>query len=151
MLHELKDIENAIINEAKNTLTYLKTVDSYGGELEDALQNLLPKYPCLLVAFDGGNFSGENYPAYFYDQEVRFSIILLDKSLRGDKERRQGADSKPGTYAMLKDTIELLAGKTLGFSGLKPFEPVTINSLLQGKTLSAYEIIFKTNMDYQTT
>lgn len=147
----LTSIENDIISAAKEQMTYLKTVDTYAGELEDALKNILPKYPCMLVAFDGGSFNGAGYPANFYDHEIRFSVILIDKNLRGDKERRHGTGQSIGTYNIISDTLILISGKALGLSEIAPIDPVSITSLLQGRTISVYEIIFKTSIDFQVT
>lgn len=148
----LRDMEERVIARIR-TLTYLRTVATYGGELEEAMASLQLLYPAVLVVYDGSNFAGEGYPAFFYAQEVRFSVILLDRNLRGEQERRHGMAlaAPPGTYVMLSDVLRLLSGHNLGLPDAGPLEPVSVRSLLQGKQISAYEAIFRTNVDFQAT
>jgi len=117
---------------------YLKTIDTYGGELDEKvlkeyIEQLTPMFPLKLVAYgDGGDkLAPATSPAFNAPRRWRhdctFSIINCDDNARGEKERRRGDGGYPGVIQMISDDREALAGRQLRKEGiLLTFEPLRL-------------------------
>lgn len=153
MSYTVTDIEVEIINAINADATmsgYLKTVRTYQGDLEEALNDIIIRFPFALVVFNKSIYDRGGYPSGVFDQTMEFSILVGDNNLRGEEERRRGVGGgKPGTYKMLADLRSILGGNKLGLD-IRPLEPVFEESLAQGKNISVYEAIYRTAMDYDT-
>lgn len=121
-------IEDGMVNALTNAIGvqaedgYVKTIISYGGELEENLQRALgvltPRMPAMLVAYTEGEdflnpatqqvMPGE--PRHFR-HDCTFIVFCLDANARGEKQRRLGAPGAMGAYRMIGDAKSVLGGK----------------------------------------
>lgn len=116
----ISEIENGIvgrISEAneENVLGYtLLKVDSYAGELNDNMRELLHGLPATLVMFGGADkiktFSGNSRIQWL----AKFNVLCAARSLRNEKTSRFGSGGEVGSYQITSDVIALLSGQTLG-------------------------------------
>ena len=157
MGYTIAEIENKIL-AVLGTLPYWKTLESFEGSLDDLLENPKKKilrFPAGLVALGGNQYSGAGYPVGVYTQVMQFVILVIDSSLRGEVSRRKGSVSNPGTYQMLEDVRNLLAGQKLGLLNDDPpirivSEDVLFTGKNKGKTVSIYGAVYELDLDFTT-
>jgi phage gp37-like protein len=137
-------IEDAIIQTLQQDPTmgaYLKTVESYQGQLEDEL--LVPHlYPAAFVFFLRGDYR----PLSNVEQEAdfTFSIILVSQTLRGNGAARRGPPGEPGTYRMLADLRRLMVGQTFGWPDFPNMLLAKEEAIKNTKALSIYDAQYVT-------
>ena len=143
-------IEDNIL-QVLGDIGYVKTLESYQGTLEDVLENpeaMITRFPAILVAFGGNRYNTEGYPTYVYRRRMQFNVIVGSNSLRGEKERRRGRE---GSYQMLTDVRDLLAGNNLGLQ-ISPLiitsEDPIFNGKINGRFISIYAATYEMDMDY---
>lgn len=139
-------IEQRIIATIKADPTmsaYLKTCESYQGQLEEDLQILPRLFPAAFVMFEHGDYrpmSNEEEEADF-----TFTLLLASQTYQGNVAARQGAPGMVGVYTMLRDLRILLVGQTFGLPDFPPFLLIEEEAILNTKALSVFGATYKTS------
>ncbi len=148
-MNTVAQVEDAIVQAISQSQmsSYLKTLRTYQGDFEKAVEGLIVKFPCVLVVFTESRYDKSTHPVYVYDVSMEFTFLLADANLRGEEERRRGDAQNPGLYRMLDDLREVLAGKTLGLK-IDPIEIVSERALLVTHRFSVYEATYRISQTY---
>jgi len=124
----------------------IKTLQSYQGSLEDALEHperISMRFPAVLIVYAGGKYTER--PTHIYSVRVEYRIIAACESLRTEKDGRRGA------YQLLDDIREKLAGYDLGLKiaalGLVSEDPVLVGKV-GNRFLTIYSATYATEVDY---
>lgn len=128
-------IENAIIDLVKGTLTYLKSVESYGGEFDDETFDVVRVLPSVWVTFAGSGKPVQQGADRFRVPGT-FAVMCAARNLRGEKATRHGGPAgEVGVYQILRDVRQLLLMNDLKEFGLKidHFRPGTVKTLFNTK------------------
>jgi phage gp37-like protein len=139
---DFEDVEDAIKTAIETDLTYVKTVETYAGQLEGEIEKLTIPFPAVFVSYAGSAFDwvdGQN----FNDAPV-FSVIVAAKDLRGNADLRKGPN---GCYQMIKDVLTSVANQRFGLTAMQPMKPVKVSLIFISKTMAAYGIDFGTDFD----
>jgi phage gp37-like protein len=146
---------------------YLKTLETYGGELDSELlyefisQNA-PEMPLMLVCYVGGK--DELQPAFspvlgeprIFKHDCTFAVIVCTNDARGEQAQRRGVTGAVGAYEMLSDVRELLAGRRFRKADgeeqimltLDPLTLAGVRSIDRMPQLTAYAQHFNTYFKY---
>ncbi len=140
------DIENGIISTLKTSLTYLKNVETYAGQLDKEIAELPKGFPAAYVAYNGSQFQwvdGENW------QELpTFKVLVAARSLRlvsGINEDVR-ENTSTGAYKVITDVLNTLTNQTFGLNIYK-LRPEKTELVLISKTTAIYAIYFTTMFD----
>lgn len=140
-------IETAIIDLIKATpLPYkLATVASYGGELDDELENVVRSFPAVWVTFSGGA-KPERTGNRTWRVPCTFSVLCGVRSPRSEQATRHGLTLngvavEVGVYQMLADVRSLLLNSDLGMS-IAPFAPGAVRTLYNTKLRTEAMAVF---------
>lgn len=137
--YTIKDLEDAILAALANQMgSYVKTIESYQGQLEADLGEFAWRLPATLVMLRATNAG--KAAAHSYDLNLIFTIIVADRNLRGNVESRGGST---GAYQMLEDLRWALWDKDLGLE-INPFVLLKEEALINNRQLAAFAA------DYQT-
>jgi phage gp37-like protein len=119
-------IEDAIIARIKaasdtGALGYrLAEVASYGGEFDDeAFFTQVRRFPAVWVTVGGSKPQRKSARVWIYSPVV--AVMVGARNVRGERFTRHGSVGEPGTYQLLQDVTDLLAGQKLGL----PIEPLS--------------------------
>ena len=119
-------IEDAVIARIKaaadsGALGYrLAEVTSYGGEFDDeAFFSAVRKFPAVWVTVGGSK--PQRKAARVWTMAPVIAVMVGSRSVRGERFTRKGAVGEVGSYQLLQDVTDLLAGQQLGL----PIEPLT--------------------------
>lgn len=112
-----KIIEGLLSSLKKESGGYVNQIQSISTRPDEELAagELILSPPAIFINFDGASIDRAGNSPY-YELPLEFTLILVDASLRGDKERRRGsgvAGEPPGLYKMLEDVLGLLNEKML--------------------------------------
>lgn len=129
----LGDIENSLVNTIKNAagLGYLKTVDSYAGQLDGGLTEVVRSYPAVWITFAGSGKpvrSGSNT----WKVPATFVVMMAARSVQSEKAARSGTAKEVGAYQILKDVRTLILNQDLGLA-IERFVPGAIKTLYNTK------------------
>lgn len=146
------DIEDAIlcqINKAKKdgAMQYLKTVATYGGELDsDGLDQVVRSYPAVWVVF-GGAPKPKKKAANKYEFTGKFITMVANRNLRDEAATRKGSQLRVGTYTMIDHLMALLMDQKLGLD-ITPLRIGDIRTLfntqVRNKAMSVFAIEWET-------
>jgi len=139
---DFETIEDAIIEELKSQVAYLKTVETYAGQLEADVETLPLRFPAAYVAYGGSNFSAGAVGAG-HREAAAFSVFVCARSLRGQERARKEAG---GAYDAVKDVVSALADRTFGLE-IEPLRPVRASLLFAGRETAAYALEFMTGFE----
>ncbi len=112
------EIEDAVIAKL-NTITGIKTVESYSGQLAASdWKTLIVRFPCIYCYISSADFSEENTMDW---GDVSVNLLIGDRNLRGPAAARRGDSLSPGVYAILQDARDLLHNQKIidGFNLMK--------------------------------
>lgn len=119
-------IEDAVIARVKaasdsGELGYrLAQVASYGGEFDDeSFFTAVRKFPAVWVTVGGSK--PQRKSARVWTMAPVIAVMVGSRSVRGERFARHGAVGEVGSYQLLQDMTDLLAGQRLGL----PIEPLT--------------------------
>jgi phage gp37-like protein len=125
----------------------LPTVESYGGELDGDLEQVVRKFPAVWVTFAGCKASTKaNSAGTKWKTQATFVTMAGSRNVRGERSTRQGVKvtgvlKEVGAYQMLKDVSLLLAGNNLGLA-ITRLQPGAIRTLFNTKLRSSGLAVF---------
>jgi len=157
MSYTIAEIEDKIL-AVLGDLGYQETLESYQGSLADLLsrpEEMIVNFPAVLVALGGNRYNPGGHPVNVYTQVMQFVVIVADDSLGGEFSGRRGSANNPGTYRMLEDVRNLLAGTKLGLANDDPpIRIVSEDALFTGKIddqyVSVYAATYELDLVYTT-
>lgn len=150
----ISSIEDAIMARiAGARLPYLKTVATYGGELDENLAEAVRCFPAVWVAFKGeGEGQRLTTTGHVYRIPATWVVLAAARNLRNESATRRGDHVRVGTYQMLLDLRALLAGQDFGLD-IDTLRPGRVQSLtnarFQGQGVSVYAQEWHTRYDYR--
>lgn len=137
-----EDIEDQIITKLKE-LTYLKTVETYAGQLEGEINKLPGSFPAALVAYSGSNYGWIDGPNY--NEVCDFSVLVCAKNARGNAAIRKNA---AGCYQMIEDVKAKLINQDFGLV-IEKLTILRVQLVYISQTTAIYGIDFRTNFDQE--
>lgn len=151
---DISTIEAAIMASIAGAgLPYLRTVATYGGELDEDLATAIRRFPAVWVAFKGeGEAQPVNTAKSVYRVPATWTVLVAARNLRSEAATRKGNKVSVGTYQMLADLRALLAGQDLGLEidNLRPGKVQSLtNSRFQGQGVSIYAQDWHTRYDFR--
>lgn len=114
----LTDIEQAIVNAVHGlNRDYIRSVMSYGGQLDDALTESVRLFPAVWVAFARATPVRAERRGHFGLFDLSFALIVGARSPRNEQSTRHGSDVggnlTVGSYQLLNDVYAAIGNKTL--------------------------------------
>jgi phage gp37-like protein len=150
-LAAIEDAIKARIAGAK--LPYLRTVATYGGELDDNLAEAIRRFPAVWVAFQSeGEGQRLTTSGSVYRIPATWVVLAAARNLRNEAATRKGDMVNVGTYQMLEDMRALLAGQDFGLEidNLRPGRVRSLtNARFQNLGVSVYAQEWRTAYDYR--
>ncbi|WP_295756023.1 phage protein Gp37 [Undibacterium sp.] len=134
----LAAIETAIINRIKAAagLSYLRSVESYGGQFDDDTFDVVRILPAVWVTF-AGSAKPVQHGANAFLTPVTFAVMCCARSVRSEETtRHDGPAGEVGVYRILKDVKTLLLMQDLGLD---------IDHLRPGATRTLYNTNLRNN------
>ncbi len=141
LLDTVVAIEEAIKAGIRDAMPYVKTVDTYAGQLEEDISRLVQPFPAVFVTYGGSAF--EWVDGRSFSAAPDFSVIVAARDLRGKEDLRK---AEYGCYRMVADALAAIANQTFGLDIL-PMKPVKVALMLVSRTVAAYGIDFQTAFD----
>jgi phage gp37-like protein len=141
---DFETIEDSIINELKTQVSYLKTVETYAGQLEQDIEGMPVRFPAAYVAYDGSNFFPGDVGGPGPRETCTFSVFVCARNLKGQKEARK---EPGGAYDMVKDLLAALVNKNFGLD-IEPVRPMRVSLLFAGKETAIYSLAFITGFEH---
>jgi len=154
MAVDIAAIEAAMLARiAGAKLPYLRTVATYGGELDEGLTEAVRQFPAVWLAFKAmGEGQPVNTAKSVYRAPATWVVFVAARNLRNEAATRKGDRVRVGTYQMLADVRALLAGQDLGLDidNLRPGRVQSmVNARFQGQGVSVYAMEWHTRVDYR--
>ena len=146
----LLQIEDALLKTIRESATlgllkhggYCRTIESYGGQFELALDEVIVLYPCVFVALAEETISPLTHDGGSDVGPSTWIVLVADRNLRGNAAARRGDVQNPGAYRMMDDARDLLQGSALGLTGLDPLQLTKRTALVQQRDLAVYALEF---------
>ena len=138
---DFEQVENAIINQLKATITNVKTIETYAGQLEQDIETLPIQFPAIYTLYAGSQYNwidGQNQ-----NEVCAFSVIVVAKNLRGKESLRKDTQ---GCYQMIQDVLTSITHKNFSLD-VEKMKPINVSLLFVSKIIAAYSIDFQTNFD----
>lgn len=135
-------IEAKIIDTLKNAsgLHYLTTVETYGGELDGDIGEIVRRYPAIWVVYAGSQKPQKIGPEK-YKTTATFALIHAARNVKNEASTRKGSVGEVGVYQILKDSSTLMLNSDLGLE-IDHFQPGAVRSLyntkVRGMALSVF-------------
>jgi phage gp37-like protein len=140
-MYTIATIEDAIIAQLKDEISYLKTCDSIDEFQVDDVAELVIRSPAAYVVYKGGEY--ESLPGGVQDRVMVFLVIAVAKSARGGDAPRHGAGGDKGAYDMIEDVRAALSGERCGLA-ISALLPVLEECIGTGPDIAIYGIQFRT-------
>jgi phage gp37-like protein len=145
-------IEDALLTMLRASATigllqsggYCRTIESYGGQFELALDEVIVLYPCVFVAMAEEMISPLTHDGDAVVMPSTWIVLVADRNLRGNAAARRGDVRNPGAYQMMDDARNLLQGSALGLTNVDPLQLTKRTALLQQRDLAVYALEFTT-------
>lgn len=137
---DFEQIEDKIITEIKNTLSGVKTVETYAGQLDGEIEKMPIIYPAVFVAYGGSKLDWIDNQNF--NETCTFTIFAAAKNLKGNEAARKSE----GCYKMIKDILTTLTNKNLGLD-IEKLVPQQVSFIFVSKVIAVYGIDFQTNFD----
>lgn len=141
-------IEAAIKAQLRAEVTALKTVETYAGQLIEAMEGKALLFPAAFVVFNGETFAVIDGPSYQHDSD--WSIVVAAESFKGGDEVRTGAT---GAYEIVQECQRSLINSRLSVaasddgSRIDKIQPVSTKLVAAKPTFTAYAFNFNTTYD----
>ncbi len=139
---DFTDIEDAIKTTIRNSLPYVRTVETYAGQLEGEIGERAAPFPAVFVTYGGSEL--DFIDGRSMSDAPRFSVIVVTKDVRGGRDLRKGTY---GCYRMVRDVLSALTNRRLGLAAMEPMRPVRVSLIFISKTVAAYGVDFRTSYD----
>lgn len=125
----LATIESAIVKTITSSpgMAYLKTCDSYAGQLDEGLSEVVRAYPAVWVTFAGSGKPARS-GANTWKVPATFVVMVAARNVRNEKAARIGTPTEVGAYQVLKDVRTLLLNQDLDLE-IERFAPGAIKTL----------------------
>ncbi|MBI5410172.1 MAG: DUF1834 family protein [Nitrospirae bacterium] len=136
-----EDIEDKIITEIKTQMTYVKTVETYAGQLEGEIDKLPIIYPANYVSYVVSDFEWIDGPNW--KETCQFSVLVCSKNLKGNEALRK---ANYGCYQMIEDLKTNLINETFSLA-IEKLQIVRVQLLFITKTVAVYGVDFQTSFD----
>ena len=144
MIGQIEDAIKAAL-EASDMNDYCKTIGTYQGDFDDALDKLIVRFPAVLVVYLRSEFKKKTMGRALKSTETAlFTIFVASNNLRDERAKRRGGPQMVGTYQMIRDVIDVLFGKTLDLD-ITPLDIRRVSSIDQTKKASCYAIELTTS------
>ena len=140
---DFEQIEDKIIDTLKTNLTYVRTIETYAGQLEGVIDELLINYPVIFVMYAGSQYEWVDGQQNFNEVDI-FTILLAAKNHRGNKAMRK--DQAEGCYKLIKDVLTKITNQDFGLD-IEKMQPQNTKLIIATKTTTIYGVDFKTNFD----
>lgn len=136
------------VASATGVLGYtIRSVGSYGGQLDDDIGNIVRSFPAVWFTFGGIPRSNDMGHMTWRD-EVRWAAVVATQNARNEAAARRGSGVDIGAYQLVKDVRRLLAGQTLGLDieriALGPVVPLLTGVKTKGGAITAFGCEFTT-------
>jgi phage gp37-like protein len=138
---DFTDIEDAVKGQIRACLPYVKTVETYAGQLSVEVSRLTRAFPAVFVAYGGSSF--DRIDGRSFSETPEFSVMVAARDLRGRDGPRRG---EYGCYRMITDVLSAVTNQVFGLAIL-PMKPVRVSLIALSKTTAAYDIGFQTSFD----
>jgi len=140
-------IEAAMIARLRAGLgRMVRQVDSYGGEFDEGLPQVIRQFPAAWVTFAGVTGTRpQSTSRVRYIVRGRFVVMVGDRSVRAAASRRSAGE--PGTYTLQHAVRRLLANQDLGLDGVDVLQPGAVRTLFNGAIQSQGFSIFACEFD----
>ncbi|RJQ22030.1 MAG: DUF1834 family protein [Nitrospiraceae bacterium] len=135
------DIEDKIITEIKTNMTYVRTVETYAGQLEGKIEEMAITFPAAYVVYAGSSFEWVDGPNY--NEICEFSVLVCAKNLKGNAAMRKDTH---GCYEMIADIKTNLINKTFGLA-MEKLKILRVSLIYISQSVTIYGIDFQTNFD----
>lgn len=138
----ISEIEDAIIQTLKSAsaLAYLKSVDSYGGQLDDDLGKVIRSFPAVWIVYAGSG-KPTKLGAEKWKVPATFAVMVGARNVRNEAATSKGSAVEVGTYQMLEHVRTLLLNNDFGLpiERLQPGAVRTLyNTKISGQALSVF-------------
>ena len=151
-MDQITAIETALIARLQSGLgSMVRSVDSYSGELDDELANVVRAFPACWVTFGGFNGSEpQSLSKQKYKTRAQFVVMVGQHARSGGSASRQGRDGSVGTNLLIAAVRRLLINQDLGLA-IGNFKPgrvrVLHNTRLgEGQALQVFALEFETTI-----
>ena len=138
---DFEQIENAIITRLKTNLAYVKTIETYAGQLEANIETFLIQFPAIYTIYAKSQFDWVDGRSQ--SELCTFGVIVVTKNLRGKESLRK--DTQAG-YQLIKDVLASLTNQNFGLD-IDLMKPVEVSLLFVTEIIAAYTIEFQTSFD----
>lgn len=148
----LNQIETALLDtigadsdlKLKSAGGYSRTIETYEGQLEQTLEEVLHLFPCVFAAIVECTFQTET-SRQLIGKPLSITVLLGDQNLRSNKAARRGEAGSVGVYKMVDDLLDLLTNHRLGLDEtlFDPLFPVRMGALLHRKDAAVYAVEFE--------
>ena len=139
---DFEQIEDAILAALKAQMSYVRTCETYAGQLEAEIDKLVINFPAVFVSYTGSDLDCIDNASNF-NEAVGFSILVAAKNLKGKTAARKDAY---GCYQMIREVLTVLTNKNLGLN-IEKLKPTKVSLLYISTTMAIYGIDFQTNFD----
>ncbi|MBI4822664.1 MAG: DUF1834 family protein [Nitrospirae bacterium] len=137
---DFEQIEDKLIETLKS-IPYLKTVETYAGQLEAEIESLPIRFPACYVVYGGSNFDWLDGPNH--QETVDFTVLVAGKNLRGSSSLRKDSG---GAYDLINDVTATLTNKNFDLD-IERLKPMKVALVFISKTVAVYGIDFQTSFD----
>lgn len=142
--YSIIDIEDAVLVALQAQMSsYVKTIESYQGELTGDFPEPGRRLPATLVMLKGSR--SEKTTSHSYDLYLIFAIVVIDRNLRGNVAGRRG---NTGIYRMLEDVRLALWDHDLGLE-INPFILLKEEALVNNREIAAFGADYQTVIGYR--
>jgi len=143
-------VETAVVDRLRLGLgSMVRSVASYGGELDDDMGAIVAALPAAWVTFGGiTNSRPTSTSRRKFRCEGKFVVMVGDRNGRGEQASRQGGvqASEVGTYPLLYAVRRLLASQDLGLP-IEAFTPGRVRTLFNTKVARQALSVFAAEFD----
>lgn len=142
-MYTIDQVEDAILARLNGQIAYLKTCTSLGEWLSDLadLEDITIRYPAAYLFYDGGEYDQD--ANVVQDRRMRFTVLVMVKSLRGQEAARHGQGAEKGAYDLLDDVRAALSNQACGLD-IDPLLPVDEAAVEGTREQAIYAIRFET-------
>lgn len=136
-----EEVEDAIIERLKERINYLRSCETYAGQIEGNIDTLVINYPAAFVSYGGSEF--EWLDEINVSEAAEFNVMVCARNQRGQAAVRKEGQ---GCYQMIADVLRALTNQRLGLE-IELLHPARVELVYISKTMAIYNINFQTSFD----